>query len=99
MHSTAALPSTNTTKEDASPSSLQNSQDKGRGPALTIVKRGRGFAIMAGVSVLASGYRTHEAAADALDKDRAMLLYWAGSASVSIQNTTARVVTLGRVAA
>ena len=62
-------------------------------PALTIAKHGRRFAIKAGASVLAL-YKTEAAAVAGLEADRAMLLYWAGSAGVSIQNTPARVVQL-----
>ena len=60
---------------------------------LAIEKHGRRFAIKYGSAVLAL-YATEALAINALKNDIDMLMFWANSAGVSIQNTPARVVHL-----
>lgn len=59
--------------------------------ALEVRKAGRSFAICAGRSVLAR-FRTEDQAVAHLAANEALYRFWAGSASVSIENTTPRVI-------
>jgi hypothetical protein len=60
-------------------------------PALEVRKVGRSFAICAGVSVL-SRFRAEACAVAELEARKAFYAYWAGSASVSAENSPAVVV-------
>ena len=62
---------------------------------LEVKKVKRSWCILAGVSVLGK-FKTEEAAREDLEKDRAHYEYWAGSACVSVENTPAKVVKIGR---
>lgn len=61
--------------------------------ALTIAKVKRSWCVMAGNAILGK-FRTEQAASASLEDDRALYIYWAGSAGVSIQNTPATVVAI-----
>ena len=60
--------------------------------ALEVRPAGRGFAIFAGCVQLQKAFPTREACQQHLDKNRAFFAYWAGSASVSVDNAPARVI-------
>ena len=59
--------------------------------ALEVKKVGRSFCVVAGVSVIGK-FRTEAAANNSLSEDWEMYSYWAGSCSVSVENTPAVVV-------
>lgn len=59
--------------------------------ALEVKKIGRSFCVVAGVSVLGK-FRTEAAANTSLANDFELYSYWAGSCSVSVDNTPAVVV-------
>ncbi len=61
--------------------------------SLTITKATRGYHITAGNSILGK-FRTKELAQTSLIEDAEMYLYWAGSASTSVENTTPNYVKL-----
>lgn len=56
-------------------------------PTLFIGKCRGGFAIFAGASKLSKAFKTPELCQAEYDKNDTMYQYWAGSASVSIENT------------
>ena len=60
-------------------------------PALRITKVGRRFAICAGVSRLAT-FASFDLAAAHLAENLPFYRYWAGSVSVSVENTPARII-------
>ena len=60
-------------------------------PVLRITKVGRRYAICAGVSRLAT-FASFDLAAAHLAENLALYRYWAGSASVSVDNTPARII-------
>ena len=62
---------------------------------LAVKKVGRFHYVTAGVSKLSKGFATAELAQASLDENAQMYRYWAGSASVSSQNTTPKVVVVG----
>ena len=55
---------------------------------LNVKKIGRSYCVVAGVSVLGK-FRTEQAAKQSLVEDADMYSYWAGSASVSVDNKRA----------
>ena len=61
---------------------------------LTVSKVKRSWCVMAGVAVLGK-FRTEAAAKASMEADRAMYIYWAGSAGVCIQNTPPKIIHLG----
>lgn len=61
-------------------------------PALEVRPVRGGFAVFAGRVQLQKAMRTREAAQAHLEKNRSFYAYWAGSASVSVDNTPARVI-------
>jgi hypothetical protein len=52
-----------------------------------VSKRGNKYAVVAGRAILAK-FKTVEQAKKALEENARLYRYWAGSASVSIQNST-----------
>jgi len=59
---------------------------------LTVVCSRRRVFLHAGKSRLSTGFTTEAAALAHLEKNRDFFAYWAGSASVSVDNTPARVI-------
>lgn len=55
-------------------------------PAVEVRKAPRGWAIYAGKSILARGFKTREAAEQHAEENALLLSYWAGGVSVSIEN-------------
>lgn len=53
----------------------------------------KNFCVVCGVAVLGK-FKTEEQAKQSLNDDFELYKYWAGSASVSVQNTPAKVVSI-----
>jgi hypothetical protein len=61
-------------------------------PALEIRKTGRAFRVFAGASRLSRSFKTRERAESWANENASFLAYWAGSASVSVDNAKPREV-------
>lgn len=61
-------------------------------PALEVRPAAGGFAIFAGRVQLQRAFRSEGQAKAQLEKNWAFFAYWAGSASVSVDNATPRVI-------
>lgn len=61
--------------------------------ALEVKKIGRSWCVVVGKSVLGK-FKTELIAKADLEDNRKMYAYWAGSASVSVENTPAKIVHL-----
>jgi len=63
-------------------------------PKLEVKLYRKRFVICAGVSRLSKLYKTSEEAFEELEKNDSYYAYWAGSLSVSIENSTPKVITI-----
>ena len=61
-------------------------------PSVEIRKARRGYAIYAGVSLLSRSFKTREQAERWAEDNAKFLACWAGSPSVSVENTQPRVI-------
>jgi hypothetical protein len=63
-------------------------------PKIFVGKCRGGYAIFAGASKLSTAFKTPELCQAEYDKNDTMYQHWAGSASVSIENTTPVIISL-----